>query len=128
MLSKEASSTIFWVFGMTRPGIEPRSPEPLANTLTARPMSVFFFFSYHYALPNSTSLKLSHGLIFQWLYFNLIYRHNSKRWVAVVPWQNHLILAVDLWCSSVQHLVKHSIDLSLLHFMSTMLFPMASKV
>ena len=24
---------------MTRPGIEPRSPEPLANTLTARPMS-----------------------------------------------------------------------------------------
>ena len=33
MLSKEASSTIFWVFGMTRPGIEPRSPGPLANTL-----------------------------------------------------------------------------------------------
>ena len=24
----------FWVFGMTRPGIEPRSPGPLANTLT----------------------------------------------------------------------------------------------
>ena len=24
---------------MTRPGIEPRSPGPLANTLTARPMS-----------------------------------------------------------------------------------------
>ena len=34
MLSKEASSTIFWVFGMTRPGIEPWSPGPLANTLT----------------------------------------------------------------------------------------------
>ena len=31
MISKEASSTIFWVFGMTRPGIEPRSPGPLAN-------------------------------------------------------------------------------------------------
>ena len=28
----------FWVFGMTRPGIEPRSPRPLANTLTAWPM------------------------------------------------------------------------------------------
>ncbi len=27
MLSKVASSTIFGVFGMTRPGIEPRSPE-----------------------------------------------------------------------------------------------------
>ena len=33
-ISKEASSCIFWVFGMTRPGIEPRSPGPLANTLT----------------------------------------------------------------------------------------------
>ena len=38
MLSKEASSTIFWVFGMTRPGIEPRSPGPLANTLTTIPV------------------------------------------------------------------------------------------
>ena len=41
MLSKEASSTIFWVFGMTRPGIEPRSPGPLANTLTARPVKEY---------------------------------------------------------------------------------------
>ena len=35
MLSKVISSSIFKVFGMTRPGIEPRSPGPLANTLTA---------------------------------------------------------------------------------------------
>ena len=33
MLSKVVSSSIFKVFGMTRPGIEPRSPGPLANTL-----------------------------------------------------------------------------------------------
>ena len=33
------SSSLFKVFGMTRPGIEPRSPGPLANTLTAGPMS-----------------------------------------------------------------------------------------
>ncbi len=39
VLSKEASSTIFKVFGMTRPGIEPRSPGPLADTLPTRPMS-----------------------------------------------------------------------------------------
>ena len=39
VLSKESSSTIFWVFGMTQPGIEPRSPGPLANTLTTMPMS-----------------------------------------------------------------------------------------
>ena len=29
----------FWVFGITRPGIEPRSPEPLASTLTILPMA-----------------------------------------------------------------------------------------
>ena len=38
VLSKEASSTIFKVFGMMRLGIEPRSPGPLANTLPTRPM------------------------------------------------------------------------------------------
>ena len=39
VLSKEVSNTIFEVFGMTWPGIEPRSPRPLANTLPIRPMS-----------------------------------------------------------------------------------------
>ena len=34
-----ASSTIFWVFSMTRTGIEPRSPGPFANTLLIRPMA-----------------------------------------------------------------------------------------
>ena len=34
-----ASCTIFWVFGMTRPKIEPRSLGPLANTLLIRPMA-----------------------------------------------------------------------------------------
>ena len=33
VLRKAASSTIFWVFGMTQPGIEPQSLGPLANTL-----------------------------------------------------------------------------------------------
>ena len=31
----------FWDFGMTRPGIEPRSPGPSANTLKIRPMARF---------------------------------------------------------------------------------------
>ena len=39
VLNKEVSSTIFKVFGMTQPGIEPRSPRPLANTQTTRLMS-----------------------------------------------------------------------------------------
>ena len=36
MFGKVTSSYIFWVFGMTRPRIEPRSPGALANTLTNR--------------------------------------------------------------------------------------------
>ena len=39
VLSKEVSSTTFKVFGMTWPGIEPRSPGSLANTLPTRPMN-----------------------------------------------------------------------------------------
>ena len=39
MLSKAASSTIFWVLGITRPEIGPRSPGPLANTLFIRSMA-----------------------------------------------------------------------------------------
>ena len=39
VLNKEVSSTIFKVFGMMRPGIEPRFSEPLENTLPTRPMS-----------------------------------------------------------------------------------------
>ena len=38
VLSKEVSSTIFKVFGMTQPGIEPRSPGPLVDTLPTRTM------------------------------------------------------------------------------------------
>ena len=39
-LSKEVSSTIFEVFGMTWPGSEPRSPIQLANTIT-RPNQIY---------------------------------------------------------------------------------------
>ena len=41
---KVASNTICWVFGMTQPGIEPRSPWPLANTLTIMTMSSILWF------------------------------------------------------------------------------------
>ena len=38
VLSKDISSTIFKVFGVTRPGIEPWSLGPLVNTLPSGPM------------------------------------------------------------------------------------------
>ena len=32
----------FFVFGMTRPGIEPQSPRPLVNTLPNSPMAQIY--------------------------------------------------------------------------------------
>ena len=55
MLSKEASSTIFWVFGMTRPGIEPMSPGPkapfsIATTPRCRDGATLFPGLFHFIL------------------------------------------------------------------------------
>ena len=47
VLSKEVSSSIFKVFGMTWPGIEPWSPGALANTLPTRSMSLNFVFTFN---------------------------------------------------------------------------------
>ena len=48
MLSKEVSSTFFFFFfflnfGMTQPGIEPWSTEPLANSLPNESEKLFLF-------------------------------------------------------------------------------------
>ena len=43
---------------MTRSGIEPRSPGPLANTLTPRPMSgAIYIYIYIYALNSPANLE-----------------------------------------------------------------------
>ena len=66
MLSKEASSTIFWISG-----IELRPPGPLANTLTARPMSGVQVNDYYptesFTLNYITVYKL---LVFDWNVWN----------------------------------------------------------
>ena len=36
-------TTIFWVFSMTRPGIEPQSPGLLGNTLPIRPIYIYIY-------------------------------------------------------------------------------------
>ena len=65
VLSKEASSTSFWIFGMTRPGIEPNSPGSLANTLTIMSTKAncyiepfFLTTRYHTQIKDRTSLFL----------------------------------------------------------------------
>ena len=47
MLSLEVSSTIFWVVGMTRPGIEPLSPGPLTNILPNKPILISLMSPYN---------------------------------------------------------------------------------
>ena len=72
LLSKEISSTIFKVFGMTRPGIEPRPPGPLANTLPTLPMRIFPDFPIFLTLCQ-TRYKLR----------CISYRYSKKTWGAI---------------------------------------------
>ena len=57
---------------MTRPGIEPRSPGPLTNTLTARPMSGASITSPKYQIMNARNL-------FIYVLFN-VHNHWTKKW------------------------------------------------
>ena len=88
MLSKDASSTIFWVFGMTRPGIEPRSPGPMANTLAARPMSGIIpdGIIYTFIRPLAKIMELAHvedvHLSFLARLSLILSRHFSQSFIA----------------------------------------------
>ena len=63
VLSKVASSTIFWVFGITRPGIEPRPPRPLANPLHIRPIAQFTLDFIFLLLANPNCLRCKVKLV-----------------------------------------------------------------
>ena len=52
--------------------------------------------------------KNKHG---DWI--NLISCQHTYRWVVVISWLNCLILAVDRWGSSAQHLVKYAVGLAM---------------
>ena len=121
MLSKEASSTIFKVFGMTRPGIEPRSPGPLANTLTARPMSEIYIYIYIYIYPQTNCFVVSQvfsvarlarcfklGLKPSWLYINQI---SYPRAIIILSVSkgifyiyNFYIYTVSYWSAPCSHI------------------------
>ena len=45
---------------MTRPGIEPRSPGPLANTLTPRPMSGLLLIEEYYIFQADIIIGIIH--------------------------------------------------------------------
>ena len=96
MLGKGVSSTIFKVFGMTRPGIEPRSPRPLPNTLpNYHGFSLLFMIVA--SLPPSLSLSLYiYIYMYLFLFFLSIY----------TPLTFSLFLSLSLFLS-------HSLSLSL---------------
>ena len=77
VLSKEVSSTIFKVFGMMWPGIEPRSPRPLANTLPTRPIKR----SSNSLVTNSL---LNYSLILKSLFsFKFLLLYDRHPWVLL---------------------------------------------
>ena len=93
MLSKTESITIFRVFGMTRPGIKPWSPWPLANIILIRPNSFFFFY---FICTNFLSC-----FVFLWLFCPLILKKFS--FFHLVFSFNFFFVPINLfqsWCVS----------------------------
>ena len=76
VLSKEVSSTILKVFGMTRPGIEPRSPRQLSNSLPIWPS-----LKKCYLIPPCLTLSILR-------YASRVKWSNPGNWVApsLTPW------------------------------------------
>ena len=72
MLCKAVSSSIFWVFGMTKSWIEPRSPGPLANTVLIKPTESSTFGSTFVCL---IIVRLYWIYVFQYIY---IYIYSLK--------------------------------------------------
>ena len=67
------SSSIFKVFGMTRPGIEPRSPGSLANTLTAGPIYIYVYICNYSNKVSNVKEKLH-----RWWIWRMNYKRPNK--------------------------------------------------
>ena len=95
MLSKEASSTSFWVFGMTWPGIELQSPGPLANTQTIMSKKkVNFFPKLKFAVFLIIELNLLHGVLrhSHHLFYDLLLLAASLKCIQGLPLAGQSIL------------------------------------
>ena len=91
MLSKEVSSTILKVFGMMWPGIEPRSPGPLENTLPTMPMCTIITSStymYYDIIVNSTFKMVTDKVHKVFYVKNLfIYAQHACHFLNLIPQQ-----------------------------------------
>ena len=86
MLSKEVSSATFWVFGMTRLEIEPRSPGPLANTLPLSHVNSLSLSLYIY-IYISSSLSIYLSLSLQFSFSCHVVRRHKVYFVLDAPFQ-----------------------------------------
>ena len=91
-VSKVVSNTIFWVFGMTQPGIEPQSPRPLVNTQLIRPMARLYIYTYiHIYFFLLTIIK---GSLFNSYYTEVWEGCSSFTEIAPHPWSYLIMLSV----------------------------------
>ena len=132
MLSKAASSTIFWVFVMTRPRIEPQSPGPLANTLLITPMVCTICIYWERERERETDrqtlserekerkkerkkervciyvcvcvcmLFLVERYTMKWTFLDIIYYQSIPDWNKI-----HFLLLNDLWFTTLEFLMRH---------------------
>ena len=82
MLSKMASNTIFWVFGMTQLRIESQFPWPLANTLPIRPNII----SKNYGIQSKTlflitGMYLSNSSSHGWMWHKVSFLDGFRCWI-----------------------------------------------
>ena len=88
-LNKEVLSTIFQVFGMTRPGLEPRSPRPWANTLHTGPTSRWRLECSSMARETCVQSRVeSYQRLKKWYLLPPCLTHSNMRYGSRVKWSN----------------------------------------
>ena len=88
-LSKEASSTIFKVFGMTRPGIEPTTSRTPGEHSTTRPPGAVYYIITNHRLYMSESTYELYIIMPPTLNFKAIPFSASRRYWA---WHMHVVV------------------------------------
>ena len=105
VLSKEVSSTVLKVFGMTRPGIEARSHGPLANTQPTRPMS-WLSYIYIYEMSMWTKRRSIYIYIYIYIYSTLIFMYTQRHMLAYIYIYIYIYICIYIYihtymCASI---------------------------
>ena len=114
VLRQAALSTIFWVFSMTQPGIETRSPEPLANTLLIRSIVRYFIKSLFSSNPkisgfhhSSENIIQSKRILFSIIYNQTLQFKNLKPKIKLRLFNNQKIIGISLSIYKAAYSVRY---------------------